>query len=45
MVVEGWRASMEEAQKTDSRSDGEREEAQKTSSFSTTLMAGSGLMY
>jgi hypothetical protein len=35
---------MKEAQKTDSRSDGEREEAQKTSSFSTTLLAGSALM-
>jgi hypothetical protein len=40
----GEQASMEEEQKTDSRSEGEREEAQKTSSFSTTLMAGSGLM-
>ena len=36
---------MEEEQKTNSRSHGEQEEAQKTSSFSTTLLAGSGLMY
>jgi hypothetical protein len=44
LVVEGWRASREEEQKTDSRSEGEREEAQNTSSFSTTLLAGSGLV-
>jgi hypothetical protein len=35
---------MKEEQKTDSRREGEREEAQNTSSLSTTLLAGSGLM-
>jgi hypothetical protein len=41
----GEQASMKEEQKTDSRSHGEREEAQNTSSFSTTLTAGSELMF
>jgi hypothetical protein len=41
----GEQASREAGQKTDSRSGGEREEAQNTSSFSTTLLAGSGLMF
>jgi hypothetical protein len=36
---------MKEEQKTDSKSDGEREEAQNTSSFSTRLQAGSELMF
>ena len=41
----GEQASMKEEQKTDSKSHGEREEAQNTSSFSTTLTADSELMF